>query len=490
MGIKMKLIPKLKLFTLVLILVQYSYPAVDQCIKCHQELDDNPSKLFLEDVHYKAGLSCKNCHGGNSVIEDMELAMSKSNGFIGVPTSNNISEICSKCHSDIDYMKRYNSNIQTGQLENIKASVHGKLAIDGRGMILQCTTCHNAHGIKKIKDTISPVYPTNVPQTCNKCHGNASYMQSYNPAISVDQLTKYRTSVHGVLNSKGNTKAAECASCHGSHDIFTSKDVRSKVYKLNIPNTCSKCHSDKEYMKDFDITTDQFEKYQKSVHGKAVFEKQDLSAPVCNDCHGNHGAIPPGIESISKVCGSCHALNAELFSASPHKKAFDKNNYPECETCHGNHEILIARDQLLGVEKNAICLKCHSEKENQKGYFIAKEMKKLTDSLIISDSVAKNLIFQAEQKGMDVEEIKFKLREIHQARLEARTIVHSFNEAKFKDVTTKGFKASELAIIDAKAAIDEFYFRRYGLGIALAIISFLIVILFLYIKKIEKNKII
>jgi predicted CXXCH cytochrome family protein len=240
-------------------------------------------------------------------------------------------------------------------------------------------------------------------------------------------------------------------------------------------------------MKEFKIPTDQFSKYQNSVHGKAVFEKQDLSAPVCNDCHGNHGATPPGIESISKVCGSCHALNAELFSSSPHKKAFDEKKYPECETCHGNHEILIAKDQLLGVDKGAICLKCHSENENKKGYLIAKEMKRLTDRLIISDSVAKDMVFQAEQKGMDVEEIKFKLREIHQARLEGRTIVHSFDEAKFKEVADKGFKSSELTITEAKAAIDEFYFRRYGLGIAVAIISFLIVILYLYIKRIEKK---
>ncbi len=486
----MNYIPKLRLITIVLSIftIQYTYAADDQCLSCHQGLDDKPSQLFIEDVHYKAGLSCSSCHGGNSSSDDMDLAMSKSDGFIGVPVSNSISEMCSKCHSDFDYMKRYNSNIHTDQFAKLKESVHGKLAVNGKGMMLQCITCHNAHGIKKVVDPKSPVYPTNVPQTCNKCHGNATFMQSYNPAISVDQLTKYRTSVHGVLNSKGNIKVAECASCHGSHDIFSSKDVRSKVYKLNIPSTCSHCHSDKNYMKAFDIPTDQFAKYQNSVHGKAVFEKQDLSAPVCNDCHGNHGATPPGIESISKVCGSCHALNAELFSASPHKKAFDEKKYPECETCHGNHEILIAKDQLLGVDKGAICIQCHSEDENKKGYLIAKEMKKLTDSLIVSDSVAKNMVFQAEQKGMDVEELKFKLREIYQARLEGRTIVHSFNESKFKEVITKGFKTSDTIITEAKAAVDEFYFRRYGLGVAVAVITFLIVMLFLYIKKIEKTK--
>jgi hypothetical protein len=313
-------------------------------------------------------------------------------------------------------------------------------------------------------------------------------MQSYNPSLTVDQLTKYRTSVHGILNGKGNVKTAQCVSCHGSHEIFAANDVRSKVYKLNIPSTCSKCHSDKMYMNTFSIPTDQYKKYMSSVHGKAVFEKHDLSAPVCNDCHGNHGATPPGIESISKVCGNCHALNAELFASSPHKAAFDKNNYPECETCHGNHDILIASDQLLGVGKNSVCSKCHTKNENTKGFFIAAEMKKLTDSLVTTDSIAKSLVFQAEQKGMDVEDIKFKLREIRQARLEAKTIVHSFTEAKFKDVASKGFEAAQFAISGSQSAIHEFYFRRYGLAVAVFIITILMILLYLYIKRIEKNK--
>lgn len=489
MGIEMNKHNYFRYLFILLTLICFSniYASVDNCLNCHRDLGDEPSKLFVNDVHYKAGLTCKDCHGGNVNSDDMDIAMSKDAGFIGVPKNNNISEVCAKCHSDNEYMKKYSNSIQTGQFANLKSSVHGKLSLDGKAMILQCTTCHNAHGIKNVKDPQSPVYPTNIPKTCDKCHGNAKYMQAYNPSLTVDQLTKYRTSIHGILNSKGNAKTAQCVSCHGSHEIFSSNDVRSKVYKLNIPSTCSKCHSDKIYMTGFAIPTDQYEKYMSSVHGKAVFEKHDLSAPVCNDCHGNHGATPPGIESISKVCGTCHALNAELFASSPHKAAFDKRNYPECETCHGNHDILTASDQLLGVGKNSVCSKCHTKNENQKGYLIAAEMKKLTDSLVTSDSIAKNLVFQAEQKGMDVEEIRFKLREIHQAKLEAKTVVHSFSEAKFKDVASKGFSAAQFAINGSEAAIHEFYFRRYGLAVAVFIISLLMILLFLYIRKIEKK---
>jgi len=460
----------------------------DQCFTCHNDLGDNASNLFKEDVHYKAGLSCAGCHGGNSNSDDMDVAMNKSQGFSGVPKQNRVSETCAKCHSDASFMKKYNSKISTHQLESLQKSVHGSLATNGKSMIVQCTTCYNAHGIKKVADPRSPVYPTNVPQTCSKCHNNAGYMQTYNPSLTVDQLAKYRTSVHGKLNANGNSKTAQCASCHGSHDILTSKDVRAKTYKLNIPKTCSSCHSNKSYMKEFAIATDQHDKYKNSVHGKAVFEKNDLSAPVCNDCHGNHGATPPGLESISKVCGTCHALNAQLFSSSLHKKVFDENKYPECETCHGNHEIKSATEKLLGVSEDAICSKCHTESKNTKGYFVAKKMRRLIDNLQIADSNAKNSIFLAEQKGMDVEEAKFKLRDIHQSKLEARTIVHSFDEKKFKEVIAKGNTASKQVITEANAAIDQFYFRRYGLLIATLVITILIISIYFYIKRIEKNQ--
>ena len=334
----------------------------------------------------------------------------------------------------------------------------------------------------------SPVYPLNIPQTCGKCHSNAVYMRSYDPALPVDQLQKYRTSVHGIRNAKGDPKPAQCVSCHGSHGILGVKDVRASVYPTNIPGTCSKCHSNASYMKQYNIPTDQYEKYSKSVHGIALLQKNDLGAPACNSCHGNHGATPPGVESISKVCGTCHALNAELFSSSPHKEAFDKEKLPECETCHSNHDIVTASNKLLGVSKGAVCSRCHTEKKLTKGYFAAKEMRQMMDSLISSENHAKELVENAKQKGMEINEAEYELRGAHQARLEARTAVHAFNEEKFDKVVDKGLKVTADVKAQASKEIHEYYFRRYGLGISVIIISFLALILFLYIKRIEKDK--
>ncbi len=461
----------------------------DQCVSCHEAIGDDAALKFKDDIHFKKGISCADCHGGDNRSDDQEIAMGTKN-FIGAPKGNLISDVCAKCHSSRETMKKYGSDLPVNQFSQLESSVHGKFSTDGKERIVQCVTCHNAHGIVHVKNTQSPVYALNIINTCSKCHSNSVYMRKYNPSLPIDQLEKYRTSIHGILNAKGNVKTAECANCHGSHDIKSANDVNSKVYATHLPGTCASCHGNKDYMKEFNIPTDQFEKYSSSVHGVALLQKNDLNAPACNDCHGNHGAIPPGVESISKVCGSCHVLNAELFSSSPHKKAFDSENLPECETCHGNHAIINSSEKLLGTNSAAVCSKCHTENKGIKGYYSAKIMRNLMDSLNFEEKRAILLIDDAEQKGMEVSEAKFKLRDVHQAKLELRTTIHSFNEDKFRQVAIKkGLAVSGEIIKEADEAIDEYYFRRFGLGAATLIISIIVITLYLIIKRRESAQV-
>jgi predicted CXXCH cytochrome family protein len=462
--------------------------ANDKCLECHRTTEDKPSALYLHDIHYAKGITCAGCHGGNPNAEEMEQAMDKKEGFIGVPKGDDISKACAACHASSEKMKSFGSSLPTNQWEFLQTSVHAKPLLKGKEHIAQCITCHNAHGIVLVKNPASPVYPLNVVKTCSRCHADIVLMRSYNPSLPVDQLEKYRTSVHGIRNAKGDAKVAECAGCHGSHDIRSAKDVKSKVYVSNIPGTCAVCHSNATYMKEYAIPTDQYEKYSKSVHGVALLQKYDQSAPACNSCHGNHGAAPPGVESISKVCGSCHALNAELFSASPHKKAFDERKLPECETCHGNHEIITATNELLGVEPEAICSRCHTERQNVKGYQVAKTMRRLIDSMESDEQRARRLVNEAEQKGMEISEAKFRLRDVRQSRLQSRTVVHAFSEEKLTEVINNGLKTSSFIEAVSENAIREYYFRRIGLLIATLIITFVAVLLFLYVRRLEKKQ--
>src|SRR5437763_14556607 len=149
-------------------------------------------------------------------------------------------------------------------------------------------------------------------------------MKRSNPSLRVDQEREYYTSVHGkLLKEKGETRVATCISCHSVHGIRAPSDPLSSVYPLNVATTCAKCHASSDYMKPFGISADQFDKYKTSVHAKALYDKQELSAPTCNDCHGNHGATPPRIAPVADACGQCHARQAGLFQTSHHKKPFD-----------------------------------------------------------------------------------------------------------------------------------------------------------------------
>ena len=484
----MDLMKRVVIVLLAILMFNKLTAADDQCLKCHETIGDNPSSLFKHDIHFKKGISCADCHGGNSHLEDMDKSMDTKAGFRGVPKGDEVSRLCANCHSSPERMAKYGSTLPTNQLQNLLSSVHGRLSLTGKEHIVQCITCHGAHGIVSTKDPRSPVYALNVVRTCAKCHSNATFMRSYNPSLPVDQLAKYITSIHGKRNAKGDSKVAECVSCHGSHDILSAKDVRSRVYPLNLPATCATCHSNNDYMKSYNIPTDQFEKFSMSVHGVALLQKGDLGAPACNSCHGNHGAVPPGVESISQVCGTCHAMNADLFSSSPHKKAFDDRKLPECETCHGNHEIVAATNTLLGLSSGSVCAKCHGDQQGSKGYNAAKEMRVLADSLESAEKNAGALIDRAEQKGMEVSEAKFKLRDVRQARLQSKTMVHAFNEQKYEEAVGKGLKTAAVVTAEAQAAIDEYNFRRMGLGIASIIITILAISLYLFIKRIERSQ--
>src|SRR5262249_23258367 len=135
---------------------------------------------------------------------------------------------------------------------------------------------------------------------------NVETMKRYNSSIRVDQAAEFATSVHGKRLAAGDTNVATCVSCHGNHGIKAVKDPTAPVYPTHIAETCGKCHSNADTMKTYGIPTDQVQKYATSVHFEALMKKQDISAPTCNDCHGNHGSTPPGTSAVGNVCGTCH----------------------------------------------------------------------------------------------------------------------------------------------------------------------------------------
>jgi predicted CXXCH cytochrome family protein len=289
--------------------------------------------------------------------------------------------------------------------------------------------------------------------------------------------------VHGKRIAAGDTKAATCISCHSVHNILKVSDPRSPVYPTHVVDTCARCHADAKLMQPYGIPTDQVAKYKRSVHYRALIKKNDLSAPTCNDCHGSHGAAPPGVDSISNVCGTCHLQNMELFQASPHAKPFAEMGSGACEACHGNHEIKPPTDQFVGTDENAVCAQCHEADDpgGTTAAAIRSSLELVTDTL----GRARTEVADAKRKGMLMEDAAIDLETANEELIKARIQVH---KASFPDVqahTSKAVAAAKKALAAAAAARREIRTRRTGLSVALGLILIAIVALILKIRQIE-----
>jgi hypothetical protein len=170
-----------------------------------------------------------------------------------------------------------------------------------------------------------------IPVFCGTCHADVERMNPY--GLHTDQLGRYLTSVHGkTLTEKGDDRVAVCVDCHGSHDVMSAKQPKSKTHPLNVPNTCGACHADEKLMQDFGVSAEVVNEYRHSVHGRLLLEQRDTGAPHCATCHGNHAAAPPGFSSVGAVCGQCHSHVEEEYLASIHAS---QEGFRGCIQCHG-----------------------------------------------------------------------------------------------------------------------------------------------------------
>jgi Cytochrome c3 len=287
---------------------------------------------------------------------------------------------------------------------------------------ISCVDCHGGDAQATDDSAMSPQKGflgvpkrADIPAFCGRCHADGAYMRRFNPRLPTDQLAQYWTSVHGQRLRQGDQKVATCVSCHGAHGILAPDQAESPVYAANVPATCGGCHSNAEYMAEYGIPTDQEAQYRRSVHAELLLVQRDLSAPACNDCHGNHGAFPPGATSIAEVCGQCHVNNAALFIRSPHRRAFDAQGLPECATCHSNHDIERPSDAMLGGAPGTVCRRCHAPPSP--AYDAAVRMRDDIDRLEAVMQHTETALATAKRLGMEVGEEEYAFRQDVRPRL-------------------------------------------------------------------------
>jgi nitrate/TMAO reductase-like tetraheme cytochrome c subunit len=209
----------------------------DTCGKCHSNpalaakymfAVALPVEAYKQSVHGRAiqagnlnAASCNDCHGVHDIL----------------PASDPRSKIWKQNVASTV------GNATRTSFDVYRESIHGQAVAAGVMDAATCTDCHGEHRILAPGNPESTVSLANVSQvTCSRCHADIQLMGRFN--VPDSRVATYQDSYHGLASSSGRQTVANCASCHGVHNIFPSSDPRSTVNKANLSKTCGKCHPD------------------------------------------------------------------------------------------------------------------------------------------------------------------------------------------------------------------------------------------------------
>jgi cytochrome b subunit of formate dehydrogenase len=184
-----------------------------------------PLEAYEASVHARAlalgegGATCSDCHGSHEILRASDPAS---------PVNvRNVGATCGVCHGGI--------------ASTFADSIHGQAVAHGITDAPSCVDCHGEHRILSPVEPGATVFATNVPKlTCGRCHGSLRMAERF--GIDPQTVPAYEDSYHGLATRAGTVDVANCASCHGVHDILPSSDPRSHVHAANLAETCGRCH--------------------------------------------------------------------------------------------------------------------------------------------------------------------------------------------------------------------------------------------------------
>ena len=190
------------------------------CATCHA----NMARDYARSIHGQAAShgngsapDCATCHGSAHELESAKTAKFRA----AVP------DLCGACHSDVS--------------DQYQDSVHGQAVKRGVMQAAVCTDCHGEHSILPPSDSASSVHRSHIRETCAGCHNDVRLTRRF--GLPADRIVSFDASFHGLAAKSGAETVANCASCHGVHNIRASTDPKSTIYPANLAATCGHCHT-------------------------------------------------------------------------------------------------------------------------------------------------------------------------------------------------------------------------------------------------------
>ncbi len=188
------------------------YEPIDSsiCGDCHEASDHGSSFQINLEHSVHDGLDCLDCHIDRDTVPHREA---EEPFYVGC-------EGCRTCHDQAS--EEYQS--------------HGRAVLGTCEDMPHCSDCHGDHDILPSTARRSSVHPTNLPETCGKCHENLDITTKYD--ILIDHpIQIYARSVHGKATKGGVYVAASCNDCHSTggsaHKIMSPGSQESSINHFN-----------------------------------------------------------------------------------------------------------------------------------------------------------------------------------------------------------------------------------------------------------------
>ena len=249
---------------------------------------------------------------------------------------------CFLCHSDPEMVKTSDTggDISLFVDEEVYAhSVHAEIG---------CIACHADITEVPHAEELAPV-------ECGMCH---------------DQSTEYAASLHGIAAANDDPLAPACWDCHGTHDILSQTNPKSRTNPIHVPAMCGGCHAENapvalsRNIEQHNILRN----YEQSIHSEGLQLRGLTVTAMCTSCHTAHSVLPHtdpkstiNRDNVVATCTQCHGLieevhrkfiNGELWEAEP-------DRVPICIDCHQPHEArrIFYEEGVSDTD----CLACHAQ---------------------------------------------------------------------------------------------------------------------------------
>ena len=234
------------------------------CLDCHTKNGDMTTILPASDPKStinRANIAetCGRCHGDKSVMQGSGisnrpfLSYRESVQSKAIARGNMSAAVCTDCHNshDIESASNQKSSIAKANIPNtcgkchrteateFMQSIHGQAIERGVSRAPVCTDCHGIHNIMMPFDgTTATASAAVATESCAKCHEGVTLTQEF--GVASGRVSSYKDSYHGLASQLGSKVVANCASCHGVHNILPSADPRSMINASNLPQTATR----------------------------------------------------------------------------------------------------------------------------------------------------------------------------------------------------------------------------------------------------------